>query len=100
MAYGVKTGGRKKGTRNKTTVALKEAILKAADLAGGDDGLIGYLKSQATENPGPFMGLLGKVLPMLVAGDIDHPVIHEIRQVIVYPDETHENRQDASPSLN
>ena len=63
--------GRPKGSPNKTTALLKDAILKAAELAGnetGGDGMVGYLKKQAAENPGPFMALLGKVLPMQVEG--------------------------------
>jgi hypothetical protein len=37
MALGKKTGGRKRGTPNKTTAALKDAILIAAEeaLPGG-----------------------------------------------------------------
>jgi hypothetical protein len=59
---------------NKTTALLKDAILKAADRAGGKKGLVGYLETQAAENPGPFMALLGKVLPMQIGGDPDNPV--------------------------
>jgi len=47
---------------------LKDAIFKAAADAGGKDGLIGYLSVQAKDNPGPFMALLGKVLPLQVTG--------------------------------
>ena len=64
--------GRAKGTPNKTTALLKDAILKAAERAGnkvGDDGMVSYLEVQAIENPGPFMALLGKVLPMQITGD-------------------------------
>ena len=64
--------GRPKGSVNKTTALLKDAILKAAENAGnkvGSDGLISYLEQQAVENPGPFMALLGKVLPMQVTGE-------------------------------
>ncbi|MCZ4270899.1 hypothetical protein [Maritalea porphyrae] len=64
--------GRPKGSPNKTTALLKDAILKAAEKAGnsvGDEGLVSYLEHQATENPGPFMSLLGKVLPMQVTGE-------------------------------
>lgn len=32
--------GRKKGTPNKTTALLKDAILKAAECAGGAGGLV------------------------------------------------------------
>jgi len=68
--------GRPKGSLNKNTVTLKDAILLAAQQAGGGDkdGLAKYLKSQALANPGPFMALLGKVLPMQIAGDPDNPV--------------------------
>lgn len=61
--------GRAKGTPNKTTALLKDAILKAATDAGGGD-LAAYLERQANLNPGPFMSLLGKVLPMQVTGDL------------------------------
>lgn len=64
--------GRPKGSVNKTTALLKDAILKAAENVGnkvGSDGLISYLEQQAVENPGPFMALLGKVLPMQVTGE-------------------------------
>jgi hypothetical protein len=67
MAPGVKTGGRQKGTPNKTTALLKDAILKAATDAGGGD-MVAYLTAQAVANPGPFMALLGKVLPMQMTG--------------------------------
>lgn len=71
-----KTGGRKKGTPNRTTALLKDAILLAATKAGGgeEDGLVTYLTIQAAENPGPFMSLLGKVLPMQVQGDPENPM--------------------------
>lgn len=71
MAHGYKTGGRKKGTPNKTTALLKDAILQAATNAGGKNGLVAYLEAQATANPGPFMSLLGKVLPMQVENGED-----------------------------
>lgn len=64
--------GRPKGSVNKTTALLKDAILKAAENAGnkvGSEGLVSYLEWQAEENPAPFMSLLGKVLPMQVTGE-------------------------------
>jgi hypothetical protein len=62
--------GRKKGVPNKTTALLKDAILKAAiEAGGGKNGLVAYLKVQAIKNPGPFLALLGKVLPMQVTGE-------------------------------
>jgi hypothetical protein len=59
--------GRPKGSVNKTTALLKDAILKAATDAGNGD-MAEYLKTQAILNPGPFMALLGKVLPLQVTG--------------------------------
>lgn len=61
--------GRPKGMPNKTTALLKDAILQAAHKAGGDGGMVQYLTDQAGKNPGPFMALLGKVLPMQITGE-------------------------------
>lgn len=65
--------GKPKGAVNKTTKILREAILEAAELSGGDtkgkDGLVGYLKRVADEDVKAFSGLLGKVLPLQVTGE-------------------------------
>lgn len=61
--------GRPKGLPNKTTALLKDAILQAAQGAGGKGGMVAYLTAQAAENPGPFLALLGKVLPLQVTGE-------------------------------
>lgn len=61
--------GRPKGAPNKITKTLKEAILAAAEEAGGAGGLQSYLVRQARKkNPTPFMALVGKVLPLQVVG--------------------------------
>jgi hypothetical protein len=59
---------------NKTTALLKDAILQAAAQAGGKDGLVGYLMTQASANPQSFLPLLGKVLPMQVTGEDGGPL--------------------------
>lgn len=69
--------GRPKGVPNKVTGILKDAILQAAQNAGGGD-MVEYLTVQARENPGPFMALLGKVLPMQIAGDNESPLAIQI----------------------
>lgn len=70
--------GRKKGVPNKTTAALKEAILAAAEKFGsdgeGEDGLTGYLFHIAKNDIKAMAGLLGKVLPMQIGGDPDNPI--------------------------
>lgn len=76
--------GRKKGVPNKTTALLKDAILKAATDAGNGDMAV-YLKKQAVDNPGPFMALLGKVLPLQVIGDADNPLSVVTRIELVAP---------------
>lgn len=70
--------GRKAGVPNKTTGALKDAILLAGAAVGadhnGEGGLQGYLERVAKDDQKAFCGLLGKVLPMTVAGDPSNPV--------------------------
>lgn len=65
--------GRVKGVPNKMTKALKEMILQALNEAH-EDGGIEYLKEQAGKNPAAFLTLVGKVLPLTLAGDSDNPV--------------------------
>lgn len=77
-----KTGGRQKGTPNKLTAPLKEAILLAAEGAH-KDGMVGYLQQQAKNNPSAFMVLLGKVLPTTLANDPTNPM--PAPQFIVQP---------------
>lgn len=67
--------GRPKGVPNKNTTLLKDALLAAAENAGGKAGMIGYLTAQATENPAAFMTLLGKVLPLQLVGDKEAPLM-------------------------
>ena len=90
--------GRKKGSKNKLTVALKEAILAAGEAAGGEEGLVGYLTRLAVENSSAYASLLGKVLPMTLAPDSDggKDAVLTFRRVIVYPD-GHEHVEGETP---
>ena len=67
--------GRPKGVPNKVTTELKTMILKALDDAGG----VKYLVNQAKDNPASFLTLLGKVIPLQVAGDPSNPITHNVR---------------------
>jgi hypothetical protein len=70
--------GRPKGVPNKVNRDLKEAYLMAANLAGGKEGLVGYLKTQAElVNPSAFMTGLSKLLPSVLEGNPDAPLIVE-----------------------
>jgi hypothetical protein len=80
--------GKPKGTPNKITVALREAILAAGERAGGEEGLTGYLTRLATENSSAFAGLLGKVLPTTLStpdSDGGAGVKLEFRRIVVWP---------------
>jgi hypothetical protein len=74
--------GRAKGVPNKNTTLLKDAIIYAAELAGRDvraqdpeaEGLVSYLRWLAVEEAPTFGTLLGKVLPIQVAGDKENPL--------------------------
>ena len=61
-----KTGGRKKGTPNKTTTTVKEAIMNAFDKVGGED----YLVEIAKLDHKTFCSLLGRVLPKEISTSI------------------------------
>lgn len=63
--------GRVKGVPNKLTADVKAMILQALGEAGGAK----YLLTQAQTNPNAFLTLVGKVLPMTVAGDPTNPLL-------------------------
>ena len=79
--------GRPPGSLNKTTVALKQAILDALEAAGGEEGSVGYLKRLAIENSSAFAGLVAKVLPSTLAADesAGDDVQITFRRIIVHP---------------
>lgn len=62
--------GRPKGSVNKTTKAIKEMVVEALDRAGG----VEYLLLQSIDNPTAFLTLVGKTLPLQVAGGLEHNV--------------------------
>ena len=71
--------GRKKGGTNKITADVREAIM---ELSGAE-----YLRKVATEDPKAFCALLGKLIPVKVAGDAESPLVLGIDRP---PDETRE----------
>ena len=77
--------GRKKGGTNKITSDVREAIMEAFSIVGG----VEYLRKIATEDPKAFCALLGKLIPVKVAGDAEDPPV--LRMTIdAPPDETRE----------
>ena len=63
----------RKGVPNKATAQLKEMILTALSNAGGAD----YLERRANDprTASAFISLIGKVLPMTIAGDPNAPLM-------------------------
>jgi hypothetical protein len=86
--------GRKKGSKNKIPMLLKEAILAAAHTVGdfemielvaengrtvrtyirGPGGLQGYLEHVAMQHPKTYAGLLSRILPYQIVGECGGPV--------------------------
>ena len=81
-------GGSRKGKPNKATADLKAMILQALDKAGGVAYLLDCALNKKTQ--GAFLSLIGRVLPMTVAGDPANPLqaIVRIERVIVRPANT------------
>lgn len=69
MARGAKTGGRQKGTPNKTTTMAKDAIAVAARELGGSDRMVAWAKEDP-QNERVFWGTIyPKLLPLQLTGE-------------------------------
>lgn len=66
--------GRMKGSLNRTTLALKEAILSTFDSLGGPQ----FLESLAEERPELFISLLGKLIPSEIKAQVSESSSLEI----------------------
>lgn len=62
--------GRPKGSVNKITRDIREAVLQSFETVGG----AAYLAEQARLNPTAYLTLVGKVLPLQVTGESGGPV--------------------------
>lgn len=83
MAKGVKTGGRKKGTPNKTTQAAKEAIALVASELGGAARLVEWVKEDPTNERIFWKDIYTKLLPLQVGGDPANPLKASLEVVFV-----------------
>jgi hypothetical protein len=73
MAKGVKTGGRQRGTPNKTTQDVREAILSVADGLGGVNGLLSWAQKDETNERIFWSQIYTKVLPTQVKAEVSGP---------------------------
>lgn len=67
MARGKKYAGRKKGTPNKTTASVRDALIAAFDQLGG----VPALKKWAAQEPAEFYKLWAKLLPQQINQKLD-----------------------------
>lgn len=65
-----KVGGRQKGTKNKITNDLRQAIINALDTAGGEKWFVALAKSDKKS----FAQLVGRCVPTRHVGDDDGPI--------------------------
>lgn len=75
--------GRKRGSTNKITKTIKDAIEVAFNQVGGAD----YLAKMAKEQPVAFMTLLGKVLPTQIDANVTATPAYTVDDWIVPPPE-------------
>jgi hypothetical protein len=91
-----KTGGRKRGTPNRMTVIIRDAVLSAATEAGGGgpNGLHKFLLAQARkESNASFMNLVNKILPTQLTPETED----DDQQLVVILKTTYEDADRGIP---
>lgn len=66
--------GRPKGSLDKGNALIREMACQALNQVGGVD----YLARVAETHPGPFLSLLGKILPVQLTGEGGGPIQHGV----------------------
>ena len=69
--------GRPKGSQNKSTKIIKDAVLDSFDRLGRCEYLVKLANGTASDRAA-YMTLLGRVLPSVIEGDVDHKVRVEL----------------------
>ncbi len=64
MAKGMKTGGRQKGSLNKTTGLAKDAIAAAAEGLGGTERIVAWAKESPENEKAFWTQLYTKLIPV------------------------------------
>jgi hypothetical protein len=83
--FGKGNPGKPKGAISHTTRAAKDVISKTADMLGGADRMLEWVREDA-QNERVFWGTIyPKLLPLTVAGDKDEPLRVEIVRYGVNP---------------
>lgn len=66
-----KTGGRKKGTPNKISLTVKQAVIETFSNLGGIEHMTAWARKQPTE----FYRLAGRLIPTEITGQGGGPVL-------------------------
>ena len=74
MAKGIKTGGRKKGTPNKTTILAKDTIAAVAAELGGAERMAKWAKEDPKNEAAFWTQIYPRMLPLQLAGDESAPL--------------------------
>ena len=69
-----KVGGRKKGTLNKLTTSVKDAIEQVAERIGGVDRMVEWVQEDPENERVFWVSIYPKLLPVQLAGDKYNPV--------------------------
>lgn len=83
--------GRKRGSLNKTTRTLKEALLASFNTLGGEKWLIRLAES----DPKAYAGLLGRIIP----SEINGQVRTTNENLVVYIDTSDDDLEPAESAL-
>lgn len=66
--------GRPKGSLTRHTVAVKDAIMMAAEGLGGTERLIAWAKENPLNERSFWASIYPKLLPLTLSGDPDNPL--------------------------
>ncbi len=83
-----KFGGRKPGSKNKATVAVKDALEKAFEQLGGVPALVTWGKA----NPSEFYKLWARMLPKEIKAEVETDAKGAV--VVYLPDDGRESTLD------
>ena len=78
---GERRGGRKKGTPNKFSGSVKQAVLDTFEALGG----VKHMTSWARKHPAEFYRIAARLLPREVTGEEGAPIRHGITVRFVKP---------------
>ena len=80
--------GRVKGSQNKITKTVKQALLESLDRVGG----VEWFVQLAQDDPKTYAQLIGRIIPLQIKADVDHTVSGILFKTV------YENQPEALPS--